>query len=221
MSGDSRKVIGAARAKQGEWSPVALDVERLIALPGAAVAARGRAYYAQKWRLRVQHVNADEAVVRVQGSRRYEVEFWKNGGRVHAYCDCPYAEHEEDVICKHIVAAALFLRDHFKQSAPVPWEDVLSQVVRTSSVPSMKRDAGFLFFSLQARGSSWAVVPYTVASAFFSDAARRDVAETARVVTNGLPRFGILHDVPVFPGRDRSGHRVVHLCENLIPERAE
>ena len=182
MSGNDRRFIGAARAKHGELSPATLNVERLIARAGVTVAARGRAYYAQKWRLRVQHVSAGEAVVRVQGSQRYEVEFLQNGGRVLAFCDCPYAGYEEEVICKHVVAAALFLRDHLKQNAPVPWEDVLSQVVRTSSNPALARAAEFLFFSLQARGSSWAVVPYTVASAFYRETARQDVCETARVV---------------------------------------
>jgi non-specific serine/threonine protein kinase len=159
-----------------------LNVEHLIARAGATIAARGRAYYAQKWRLRVQHVSADEVVVRVQGSQRYTVEFLKDINRVLAFCDCPYAGYEEDVICKHIVAAALFLRDYLRENAPVPWEDVLAQAVRTSSSPAPKRPAEFLFFSLQARGNSWAVVPYTVASTFFPETARHDASETARVV---------------------------------------
>lgn len=127
-------------------------------------------------------MNADEAAVRVQGSQRYEVEFWNDGGRMQAFCDCAYAGYEEGVICKHIVAAGLFLRDHLQQSTPVPWEDVLTQVTRTSSSAAPRGPTEFLFFSLQARGSSWAVVPYTVASAFFPETARRDVSETARVV---------------------------------------
>lgn len=174
--------MDAARAKHGEWSPATLDVERLLARAGATVAARGRAYYAQRWRLRVQHLSAEEAVVKVRGSRQYTVEFTRAGGRVLVFCDCPYADYDEDVICKHGVAATLFLRDHLKQNAPVPWEDVLSQAVRTASSSAPKRAAEFLFFSLQTRGNSWAVVPYTVAAAFFPETARQDVSETARVV---------------------------------------
>src|SRR5215212_12017437 len=161
MSSNNRRFIGAAGETESRWSPAILNVERLAARAGATIAARGRAYYAQKWRLRVQHVSADEAFVKVQGSQRYEVEFWNEGGRVRAFCDCPYAGYEEDVVCKHVVAAALFLRDHLKQNAPVPWEDVLSQAVRTSPSHEPKGAAEFLFFSLQARGNSWAVVPYT------------------------------------------------------------
>jgi len=77
MSSNGRRLIGAAREPQSRWSPTSLNVERLLARAGATIAARGRAYYAQKWRLRVQHVSADEAVVKVQGSQRYEVEFWR------------------------------------------------------------------------------------------------------------------------------------------------
>ncbi|MDT5269905.1 MAG: non-specific serine/threonine protein kinase [Acidobacteriota bacterium] len=182
MSDNDRRFIGSARAKHGEWSPATLNVERLLASAGPTIAARGREYYAQKWRLRVQQLSAEEAVVRVRGNQQYTVEFMRDGDEVLVFCDCPYADYDEDVVCKHGVAAALFLRDHLKQSAPVPWEDVLSQAVRTSSSSAPKRAAEFLFFSLQARGNSWAIVPYTVASTFFPETARQDVFETARVV---------------------------------------
>lgn len=182
MSGDDQRLTGAARTAHVGWAPATLNVERLIARAGATIAARGRAYYAQKWRFRVQHVGAEEAVVKVRGSQQYTVEFLRAGGRVLVFCDCPYAEYDEDVICKHSVSAALFLSDHLKQSAPVPWEDILSQAVRTSSSPAPKRPAEFLFFSLQARGNSWAVVPYTVAARFFPETERQDAAETSRVV---------------------------------------
>jgi len=183
MSSNDRKFSAAARSPQSYWSPADLNVEQLSARAGSTIAARGRAYYAQKWRLRVQRVGADEAVVRVQGSRRYEVEFWRDGNRVLAFCDCPYAEYDEDVVCKHIVAAALFLRDSLAERAPVPWVDVLSQAVRAASSRTPKRTAELLFFSLQARGSSWVVLPYTVAASFFPEAALHDAAEAARVVT--------------------------------------
>lgn len=182
MSSDGRRSVGAARGPQSDWSPAVLNVERLIARAGAGIAARGRAYYAQKWRLRVQHVGAEEATVRVQGSQRYEVEFWRDGNRVRAFCDCPYAEYDEDVVCKHIVAAALFLRDYLAESAPVPWADVLTQAVRAAPSHTPKRPAELLFFSLQARGSSWAVLPYTVAASFFPEAAWQDAGAATRVV---------------------------------------
>jgi non-specific serine/threonine protein kinase len=183
MSNDGQRFVGVARGTQGIWSPATLNVERLISRAGATITARGRAYYAQKWRLRVQHMGAEEAVVRVQGSQAYTVEFIKQRSTVLALCDCPYAGYEADVICKHIVAAALFLSDYLKEIAPVPWEDVLSQAVRTASGSVPKHAAEFLFFSLQARGSSWVVVPYRVASSFFPEAAWHDADDAARVVS--------------------------------------
>ena len=214
MSGN--RFSGAARAKHGEWSPATLNVERLIARAGATIAARGRAYYAQKWRLRVRHVSAEEAVVRVRGSQQYTVEFMRLGGRVRVFCDCPYADYDEDVICKHGVAAALFLRDYLTENAPVPWEDVLSQAVRTSSSPAPKRDAEFLFFSLQARGSSWAVVPYTVASAFFPETARRDAAEAARVVAEQKLSSQAVKVSPYEAGGQRVYANVTHAQAALV-----
>ncbi len=83
MSNDNRSFIGAVRPKQGEWSLATLNAERLIERAGAGVAARGRVYYAQKWRLRVQHLRAEEAVVMVRGSRQYTVEL-REGRRPRA-----------------------------------------------------------------------------------------------------------------------------------------
>ena len=143
--------------------------------------ARGRVYYAQKWRLRLQNFGEYEAVVRVQGSEMYRVEFLRDRSNVLSFCDCPYAGYEADVICKHIVAAALFLRDHLSERAPVLWESVLSQVARTSSSSAPKRASEFLFFSLQARGGSWAIVLYTVPSTFFPKSAQHNVKEAARI----------------------------------------
>jgi non-specific serine/threonine protein kinase len=216
MSSNDGRFIGAARGMQSRWSPAILNVERLISRAGATIAARGRAYYAQKWRLRVQHVSADEAVVRVQGSQRYTVEFMKEGSRALVFCDCPYADYDEGVICKHGVAAALFLRDYLTENAPVTWEAVLSQAVRTSSSPAPKRSAEFLFFSLQTRGNSWAVVPYTVASSFFSEAARQDTGEAARVVAEQKLSSQALKIGPYESGGQRVYANVTHAQAALV-----
>ncbi len=181
MSDKDRGFTGVARGTENRWPPAVLNVERIIMRAGERVASRGRAYYAQKWRLRVQNLGEYEAVVRVQGSEMYRVEFLRDRNGVLTFCDCPYADYEADVVCKHIVAAALFLRDYLSERAPVPWESVLTQVARTSSSSMQKRVAEFLFFSLQARGGSWAIVPYTVASSFFPESVQHNVSEAARV----------------------------------------
>ncbi len=216
MNNKGRSFAGAGREPQGGWSPALLNVEHLIAHAGASIAARGRAYYAQKWRLRVQHVSAEQAIVRVRGSQTYTVEFMRAGSAVLVFCDCPYADYDEDVICKHGVAAALFLRDHLTENAPVPWADVLSQVVRTSASPAPKRAAELLFFSLQARGNSWMVVPYTVAAGFFPEPARQDVTETARVVAEQKLSSQAEKVSPYESGRPRVYANVTHAQAALV-----
>ena len=158
-------------------------MERLIARAGSAVAARGRTYYQQRWRLRIEHLDGQEATVRVQGSERYSVEFLLDDGDVMVLCDCPYAEYEPRVICKHKVAAALFLRDHLRHNAPVDWKSVLVQAVRPTSRTEREKSTELLFFSFQSRGpASWAVVPYTIPTQFFPEESWRDAAAVAQIV---------------------------------------
>lgn len=164
--------------------PAAIDVERLVARAGSSVAARGRAYYQQSWRFRVEHLDEDEAVVRVQGSEAYRVEFsLDHRGAVMALCDCPYADEEPAIVCKHKVAAALYLKNHTKHSASESWESVLTKAVRSSARSAQRDEGELLFFSLQQRGASWAVVPYTVAASFFPETSSwTDAAAVERVV---------------------------------------
>ncbi|MEJ7618362.1 MAG: SNF2 helicase associated domain-containing protein [Pyrinomonadaceae bacterium] len=166
--------------------PAAIDVEHLVTRAGSSVAARGRAYYQQSWRFRVEHLDEDEAVVRVQGSEPYRVEFSLDPrGAVMALCDCPYADEEPAIVCKHKVAAALYLKNHTRHSAAeASWESVLTKVVRSSARPAQDDEAELLFFSLQQRGASWAVVPYRVAAGFFPETSSwTDAAAIERVVS--------------------------------------
>ncbi|MBA3714277.1 MAG: SNF2 helicase associated domain-containing protein [Pyrinomonadaceae bacterium] len=170
---------------QKTLSPATLNVERMIARAGAAVAARGRAYYHQSWRFRVEHIDQYEAALHVQGSARYRVEFLldEDDGNLTALCSCPYADEEPRVICKHKVGAALFLIDHMKRAPARTWESVLSAALRPASRASQTYPSKLLFFSLQPRGpSSWAVVPYSVATVFFPEDSWRDAEAVARIV---------------------------------------
>lgn len=180
-----RSAVAASRSESpSDWAPAGLNLNQLIARAGSTIAARGRAYYAQKWRFRVERVDAEEILVNVRGGENYHVAFFSEGGETLAFCDCPYADDEPDIICKHKVAAALFLKDYLRSAAPIEWKDVLSQAVRrpAAAATPVVPPAELLFFSLQNRGSSWAVVPYAVAASFFPEEARRDAEQSARVV---------------------------------------
>ncbi len=181
---ENRKPFLATVKSRTVLSLTTLDAAHILVRADPAVKARGRAYYQQYWRVRLEHLDEQEATLRVQGSRRYQVEVWlEDDGEVVVLCDCPYAGDAPRVICKHKVAAVLFLENHLRHNAPPTWESVLTKAVRPSSARSVQgKAAALLFFSLQQRGASWAVVPYTVALNFFPDASLHDRATTAHII---------------------------------------
>jgi len=181
---ENRKPFLATVKSRTVLSLATLDAARILARADPAVKARGRAYYQQYWRVRLEHLDEQEATLRVQGSRRYQIEVWlEDDGEVVVLCDCPYAGDAPHVICKHKVAAVLFLENHFRHNAPPTWESVLTKAVRPSSARSAQdKAAALLFFSLQQRGASWAVVPYTIALNFFPDVSLQDRAVTAHII---------------------------------------
>jgi hypothetical protein len=173
----------AGRDAHRTLSPETLNAARLIARAERAVAERGRAYHRQPWRFRVNHLGGREATVRVQGSQPYLVEMWLEGnGDVVMLCDCPFADDEVEIICKHKVAAALYLQDYLQHHKAQNWQEVLTRAVRPVSQRTQDDPATLLFFSLQTRGASWAVVPYVVSAGFFPENTWRDAAQAARVV---------------------------------------
>jgi non-specific serine/threonine protein kinase len=77
---------------------------------------RGRAYYKDGRAWDVELVNANRAVILVDGnSGEYtiEIEVSKKTGELLFECDCPYAD--EGHFCKHMVAAALELKDYLEE----------------------------------------------------------------------------------------------------------
>src|SRR5215211_7177147 len=77
---------------------------------------RGRAYYKDNRVWDVELVNAGKAVIIVNGdSGEYtvEIEVSKKTGELLFECDCPYADKGN--FCKHIVAAALALKDYLEE----------------------------------------------------------------------------------------------------------
>jgi len=183
---EDRELFIASSKIRNVLAPATLNAAGVLARADRAVVARGRAYYQQFWRVRLEHLDEQEATVSVQGSRRYKVEVWlEDDGEVVLLCNCPYAVNAPRVVCKHKVAAVLFLENHLRHNAPPTWESVLTKAVRpVAARTAQSKPAELLFFSLQQRGASWAVVPYTVAAGFFPDTSSlHDRAATARIVS--------------------------------------
>ena len=141
-----------------------LNIPRFIARTDTNSAQRGRSYFLQG-KARVRRVEQQSAEVTVQGSRLYQLRFRLTAdGNIVCTCDCPVAEGEPEIICKHKIAGALALRNYIVQNPPVTWETVLAQALKT---PARTGTVGrfILFFSLQSRSSTWGGYPYALPAA--------------------------------------------------------
>lgn len=118
----------------------ALDLASLERQAGATVTQRGKAYFTQRQRLKLQQVDESSARVHVSGSSGdYVVKFaFVKGAEVGITCECPYANGVKEVICKHKIAAALFLQANYPAAAGRTDSKslaVLAQAAPTNAVP--------------------------------------------------------------------------------------
>jgi non-specific serine/threonine protein kinase len=168
------------------WNPEELDLRRLAIFAGGKIYQRGVAYYEQDWRLSLEELDSERASVIVQGSEPYRVDFTKEDGEIHVSCDCPYATSEDrnfgSTICKHMVAATLFLRAKLQRDPPRSWRDRLGDVVKAAEKAPAVASSQFLFFSLQQANNVWSLVPYSLPAELFPDSAATDRGEAARVL---------------------------------------
>ncbi|HMX24527.1 MAG TPA: SNF2-related protein [Blastocatellia bacterium] len=104
----------------------ALSIDDLKKRAGNNSTVRGIAYFVDKGRIELVEETDDSVTLNVRGSEDYEVSFdLEPNGEIFSCCDCPYSDYEDEVICKHKIAAALFLKDHYdgetaRKPAPKP-----------------------------------------------------------------------------------------------------
>ncbi|HBW52337.1 MAG TPA: serine/threonine protein kinase [Herpetosiphon sp.] len=102
----------------------------------------------------------DQALFAVHGSQEnpYTVTIISDQHWLISDCTCPYAA--KGVICKHVVAAALYLYDQLVAHPPSIWRSIFANI----QPPTRRRqNSMLLIFSLIERGASWTLVPYTFA----------------------------------------------------------
>ncbi|MBW3624844.1 MAG: hypothetical protein KY468_15690, partial [Armatimonadetes bacterium] len=112
---------------QTTLSQETVTVQDLIRSADSFSAQRGRSYFHQG-RARLESLDKTEALYAVQGSRPtpYQVRLQlQEDGSLAVTCDCPFARGVPKVICKHKIASALALQDHFRMHPVLSWEDVL------------------------------------------------------------------------------------------------
>ena len=147
-----------------------LNIPRLLRLADRNTIQRGQTYYAQR-RVILRSIEKDRAELAVRGSapQPYNVELDMADGLAYLMCDCPLGGNDPDTVCKHVVAAALTVRDYLAAHPRVTWDSVLSQAVAQTSRRAAPSPTLLLLFSLQKRNSVWGVFPYSLPASAFLD----------------------------------------------------
>ena len=159
-----------------------LNIPRLLRLTDRNTVQRGQAYYAQR-RVFLRSIGRDRAELAVRGSapEPYRVDLDMADGLAFLMCDCPLGGNDPDTVCKHVVAAALAVRDYLLTHPRVTWDSVLSQAVAQNTRRAVSAPNLLLLFSLQKRSSAWGVFPYSLPAAAFLDP-RADSAALLKVI---------------------------------------
>jgi hypothetical protein len=212
-SNNYSKLTGGARLV---LSQTTLNVSALLAQAEPSVVTRGRAYYKQFWRCKLESLATREAMVRVQGSSRYTVYIsLEDDGEIEMLCDCPYADEAVEIICKHKVAAALFLHDQLRFQKPPTWESILEKAIKAGERNKKIGRDSLLFFSLQARGAaSCLIVPYMLSDEFFLAHVLKDKSEVSRIVVQN--RLGTRAEKIEAYGSDYNKHNFLNVTAREV-----
>ena len=162
-------------------SEATLNAEGLMARADSGTVRRGITL-CQQGRVRLTGVTRTEASAQVTEGATQNVQFsLSEDGRVSASCDCADFVHSTGRVCKHIVAAALMLRNYLRMHPPQTWDAVLAQAVLPSAkkAPSPRQ---VLFFSLQLRQHQWHLLPYSLALSHFDRDALGDGPVLAKTI---------------------------------------
>lgn len=121
---------------------------------------RGISYFKQA-RVRLVHADPLEADLTVIGSQLnpYSVNAWVEDDSGHLDCSCPMGRDYIETLCKHKIAAALFLEHYFSHAAIPEWERHIRGIFSTHPAKSTTKAPNLVIvFSLQASG----LVPYVI-----------------------------------------------------------
>ncbi|MDD3926397.1 MAG: DEAD/DEAH box helicase [bacterium] len=140
-----------------------IDLDAVLRRSSSVISARGEAYYHQG-RVEIDAIDSEGALLFVSGSQDlpYEVEMVfssEDRAGVIFCCDCPYAGGRPGIICKHVVAAALKLKEYFYSRTGSAWRGTLDRVLQQGASTSVKQPKEMLLFSLQHDTWEWRIIP--------------------------------------------------------------
>jgi non-specific serine/threonine protein kinase len=120
-------------------------------------------------RAAIEKVDVQSARLKVRDHKNpsisYDVAIWLHGTQVSLTCTC--RDSYQWYLCRHRVAGYLALHDYLKAHPPKIWKAVLEQA---EAAPPRRITANYgpIVFSLQERGSGWAVTPYALPARHFT-----------------------------------------------------
>lgn len=144
-----------------------LPVETFLKMASPQIVKQGKALHAAG-RTLVTHSAPTYATIRVEdlSGTTTEVTIRLYGPQVHVACSCR-AAYGWGTTCRHGIASLLALRDYLREHPPSIWKAVLDQSLQAPTRrASNSATGGAIVFSLQQYGSSWAVVPLSIAAKY-------------------------------------------------------
>ncbi len=186
---------------------------RLRFLAGEAIFARGRQYYAAG-RVTPVSLNLDSAHIHVTGQDEYCIDLVAGRLEFSGECNCRF---DGSGICKHIVAAAMFLRDHLEAVGGPDWKVALDRFLKNSGAPAKATPRGkpyHLLFSLRNQYDSWSLQPFTLEAAELING-----REHAGELSSTAHLTGFIQHNPwvVNQARQPSRSLIPALCVNATP----
>lgn len=143
-----------------------LPVDQLLRPYARPMLQQGEELYS-KGHVTVEQSQATSAQLNVADPPRptQTVRIYLSGTYVNLSCTC--RESYGWGVCKHKVAALYALRDYLAANPPRVWEAILEKAIqpqtrRSTPPPS----SNVILFSLQDRGSTWSLTPYTLSGKY-------------------------------------------------------
>jgi non-specific serine/threonine protein kinase len=181
-----------------------LNIPHLVQRTDRGTLQQGQWYYQQR-RVSLRSVDEDGAHAVVRGTRPtpYDVYARVANDRVYFLCDCPLADGDPKITCKHIIAFALVLRDYLHTNPPMTWETVVSRAVEAAPPKAAPTAKSLLLFSLQQRYSSWGVFAYSLPANGIADP-----TADARVLLKNIKRERLANQAKPVRSKTDSRHYV-------------
>ncbi len=175
-----------------QFMPEHFEPQYIAKRAGATSWSRGVRYF-HEGRVKLVHVGERDAVLTVQGTLSYTVEFYLpvHTDQFQSQCSCPWGR--TGFFCKHQVAAALFMEEYLRIYGVPLWQRVLNGILhlpRGRKKATTKARAPYvLLFVLQHNYNAWVLEPVTLpAKDFPKELPEKNTPELVEIINATLKK---------------------------------